>query len=77
MLEQLLNDPKERALHTGTVHQLAEESGLPEDNVAMLYEQVLGRLIRTARVKDFLPVLIGRIVKENLRTTRIETDAHA
>jgi hypothetical protein len=68
MIEQLLEDPKERALHRGTLHQIAAESGLSDDKIEPLYEQVLGRLLRTARVKDFLPVLTGRLVKESLRT---------
>jgi hypothetical protein len=75
MLEQLLSDPKERAVHAGTVHRLAAESGLPEANVESLYEQALGRLMRTARVKDFLPILTGRIVKENLQTGGLEARA--
>jgi hypothetical protein len=72
MLESILADPKERALHTGTVHKIAAETGLPDANVATLYEQALAQLVRTARVRDFLPVLTGRMVTENLRAARRE-----
>lgn len=63
----IYNDDKERALHSGAIHDLSRESGLPEWEIGRIYEQELDKLRRTARVKDYLPVLIRRLVKENLR----------
>lgn len=67
MFETLLKDPKERAAHAGTVHALAEECGLPDERVEAVYRTELLRLMETARIRDFLPVLTGRVVKGRLR----------
>jgi hypothetical protein len=67
MFETLITDPKERAQHEGSVHDLARESGLPEENVIAVYERALAQLRREARVTDFLPVLTRRVVKDSLR----------
>lgn len=63
----IYNDDKERALHSGAIQDLSRESGLPEWEIGRIYEQELDKLRRTARVKDYLPVLTRRRVKENLR----------
>jgi hypothetical protein len=63
----LYEDDKELALHRGAIHDLSLESGLPEQEIGMIYEQNLGNLKRTAKVKDYLVVLTRRLVKESLR----------
>ncbi len=63
----LYDDDKERTLHKGAIHDLSRESGLPEWEIGKMYEQELDKLKQTARVKDFLPVLTRRLVKETLR----------
>lgn len=63
----LYDNDKERALHSGAIHDLSRESGLPEWEIGRMYEQELDKLKRTARVKDYLPVLTRRLVKETLR----------
>jgi hypothetical protein len=63
----LYDNDKERVLHSGAIQELSRESGLPEWEIGRIYEQELDKLKRTARVKDYLPVLIRRLVKENLR----------
>lgn len=67
MFETLVKDPKERAAHAGTVHALAEECGLTDERVEAIYRAELLRLMETARIRDFLPVLTGRVVKRRLR----------
>jgi hypothetical protein len=67
MFETLLTDPKERAMHAGTVHALAQETGIPDEWVEVVYRGELVRLMKTARIRDFLPVLTGRVVKDQLR----------
>lgn len=63
----LYEDEKDLALHRSTIHDLSRESGLPEQEIGKIYEQNLGNLKRTARVKDYLLVLTHRLVKESLR----------
>jgi hypothetical protein len=63
----LYDDEKERAAHAGMIREIAQQSGLPEQKVAQFYEEELARLKQHARVKDFLPVLLQRMVRENLR----------
>lgn len=63
----IYDDDNERTLHSGVIHDLSRESGLPEWEIGRIYEQELDKLKRTARVKDFLPVLTRRLVIENLR----------
>lgn len=63
----LYENEKELAMHRGAIHELARESGLPEQEIGKIYEQNLDNLKRTARVKDYLLVLTRRLVKESLR----------
>ncbi len=67
MNPMLYGNDKERAIHSDAIHTLARESGLPEVQVARIYEQALEKLKGSARVKEFLPLLTRRMVKENLR----------
>lgn len=61
-------DSREHAKHMAMIHHLADELGCPEPEVGRLYEQEFHRLSERARIKDFLFVLVGRRVKENLKT---------
>lgn len=63
----LYKDKRDLTLHRSVIHDLARESGLPEPVVTEIYEQNLSYLKKTARVKDYLPILTRRMVKENLR----------
>lgn len=63
----LYEDDKDLALHRDAIHDLSQESGVPERVIVEIYEQNLGHLKKTARVKDYLLVLTRRLVKENLR----------
>ena len=66
MLEKLIADNRERALHLGTIRELARECGLPAEQVGELYERELLRLRGSARVKEFLPLLARRAVIDSL-----------
>ena len=63
----LYDDDKERTIHSGAIHELSRESGLPEWEIGRIYELELDKLKRAARVKDYLAVLTRRLVKETLR----------
>jgi hypothetical protein len=60
------SDNREHAKHLAMIHYLANELGLPEPEVGRIYEQEFGRLSAQARVKDFLPLLVGRRVRDSL-----------
>jgi hypothetical protein len=59
-------DGREQAKHLHMIHILASELGREEAEVGRVYEAEFERLNSRARVKDFLLVLVGRRVKENL-----------
>ncbi len=67
MATVLYDDDKERAAHAGAIREIAQHTGLPEPQVMQFYEQELARWKQSARVRDFLPVLLWRSVRENLR----------
>jgi hypothetical protein len=61
------SDSREHAKHLAMIHYLANELGLAEPEVGRIYEQEFGRLSAQAKVKNFLPLLVGRRVKESLQ----------
>lgn len=67
MAQQLYESDIEWTRHRDTIDYLAKESGLPVWEIGQIYETELQRLKAEARVKDFLPVLIIRIVKDTIR----------
>jgi Protein of unknown function (DUF3562) len=67
MREDLYDDVVERTKHQDTIDHLAKESGLPVGEIGRIYEAELLRLKADARVKDYLPVLLIRKVKDTLK----------
>jgi hypothetical protein len=59
-----LNDI-EMKQHLGAISKLAEETGVPEDNVSALYLRELDDMAEHS-VRDFLPLIISRKVKNIL-----------
>jgi len=55
----------ERKKHLGTIDALTEQIGIPKLEIGKLYEAQLERAM-PVRVRDFLPILIGRKVKQDL-----------
>jgi len=51
------------------IQSLAEESQAPLEVVEVLYLEEL-RQLEVAQVKQFVPVIVGRRVRDRLRTTR-------
>jgi len=47
---------------------LAKEEGFPLEVVESLYESVLAELRPTARVREFLPVVVANRVRKELRS---------
>jgi uncharacterized protein (DUF2126 family) len=52
--------------HARVMASIAEDLGCPLEEVARIYEAELARFIREARIRDFLPILVSRSVRELL-----------
>lgn len=61
------NDAEER-LHRQAIQRLAQDLGLPEDEIRRLYEEVLCGMGQGARIRDYLVVLVSRQVKDSIRS---------
>lgn len=60
-----LNESEEK-LHQGAIRALERETHIPERDIGPVYESVLQGFVKTARVRDFLPILVSREVKDIL-----------
>jgi hypothetical protein len=60
-------DPMLRKRHLASIALLCEQLGLPFDDVAALYGAELARLAAQATVADFLPVLVGKHIRQHYR----------
>jgi hypothetical protein len=63
----LYDNDTERKLHTSAIQMLAREFEMSVEEIQGLYETMLGSLKETARVKDFLAVLVSRYVKDMIK----------
>ncbi|HHT9145623.1 MAG: DUF3562 domain-containing protein [Candidatus Brocadiaceae bacterium] len=62
----LYKNEAEEKLHRNSIQTLARETRMPAEVVSSLYESVFDRLKNHARIKDFLPILVSREVKDIL-----------
>jgi hypothetical protein len=60
------SNPEERSKHMRIIGRLANEVHRSIDEVEPLYEDIFAHLKNTARVVDYLPILVSRRVKELL-----------
>ncbi len=58
---------KENGQHDRAIQKLAQELGVPVEDVTRSYREVLDGLNKDATVKAFLPILVSRCVKERLQ----------
>ena len=65
--ESALNEV-ERKRHLATIERLTEQCGLPRIEVGKRYEAELERILVSTRVRDFLPILIARKIRQDLRS---------
>jgi hypothetical protein len=56
------------------IRALADEARVPMEIVSRMYEETWTDFSDGARILDYLPVLVARRVRENLRT--MHKDAH-
>jgi hypothetical protein len=59
-----------RKLHLNAVEMIALRADVSVEDVTRVYEIVLRRLKKMARVKDFLPILVSRRVEYLLTVCR-------
>ncbi|HTP04252.1 MAG TPA: DUF3562 domain-containing protein [Nitrospirota bacterium] len=62
-----LEDKKEYDQHARAIQKLAQELGVPVEEVNRPYREILEVLKKEAKVRAFLPILVSRSVKERLR----------
>ena len=61
----LISKAEERQ-HQSAIQQLVYDLHLSEPGVLYLYDFILKRYLQRARIKDFLPILVSRKVKDLL-----------
>ena len=57
---------KEEHLHWNAIRSIAKETGFTEEDVGFVYETIFDRLKEHAKIKDYLPVLVIKEVKNML-----------
>lgn len=70
MDNSLYDSDSERDQHWHAIEMLAQECGVPADEVCSLYEAELAKLKPGAHIKDYLSILITHNVKEHIRAVR-------
>jgi uncharacterized protein (DUF2236 family) len=60
-------DDAERDLHYRAIQRLAQDTGISEEEVQILYEAVLRTIRERARIKDYLAILVSRNVKDVIK----------
>jgi hypothetical protein len=66
-MDEIYGGTQERALHARAMQELAEELKLPLEEIRPVYEYHLAQLCGSARVRNFLPVLVIRRVRRAVR----------
>ena len=65
--QTIYKNESEMRQHQAAISQLAQNLHASEVGVKPLYEIILSRFNRTARIRDFLSVLVSRRVKDRLK----------
>lgn len=63
-------DTRDRDKHMHVMERLAEEVDRPLQEVKPLYEDILMHLRDSARIRDYLPILVSKRVKRLLQHDR-------
>jgi hypothetical protein len=59
-------DEVERRKHLVSIEKLAQQSGVSQTEIGKLYAEELERVLDSTKIRDFLPILIERKVKQDL-----------
>jgi hypothetical protein len=63
----LYGDETEERQHLNAIQMLSRDLKIPMDAISQLYESELGVLKQSAKVKDFLTLIVSRRVKEMIK----------
>lgn len=66
-----LEDETEQKKHRQSVENLSGCLDMPQERIAAIYEQELVLMGRIARIRDYLPILVSRRVKNLLRSGEV------
>jgi hypothetical protein len=69
-LDFLFEDEAERKQHASIIQSLVKEMGFSEKTIASVYTRVFDEYKREAKIKIFLPILVGKKVKSLLLEVR-------
>jgi hypothetical protein len=69
-LDVLFEDEAERKQHASIIRGLVKEVGFSEITVTTVYERILAEYKKEAKIKIFLPILVGKKVKSLLLEVR-------
>ena len=69
-LETLSEDESEKVRHLSAIQAVVKHIGASIDEVERLYGIVLKKYKASAKIKDFLPILVSRRVEYLLRVRR-------
>lgn len=64
VMVDLYGDEKEKSHHLAAMKALARDLGIQIEEIGALYERALEEIKKTARIKDYLPILASRQVKD-------------
>lgn len=59
-------NPEEQRRHQNMIDSLARQLDTTEDTISVLYEGELRKLSVSARIREFLPILTARLVRDSL-----------
>lgn len=57
----------ERKRHLLTIERLTEQIGIPITEIGRLYAAELAHIYESSRIREFLPILIARKLRQGLR----------
>jgi hypothetical protein len=69
-IDFLFEDEAERKQHTSIIQGLVKEVGFPEKTIISVYTRILDEYKKEAKIKIFLPILVGKKVKNLLIEVR-------
>lgn len=65
-------DAEERR-HRFAIQRLAQNLDLRAEEIQPLYEEILGNITQTARIRDYLVILVSRQVTDSIRSRDLTT----
>ena len=66
VITMLYQTETEKRQHSSAIDMLANDLGVDEDSIRLLYENELRALQEKAQVRTFLSILVSRMVKEKI-----------